>query len=125
MVKIENNNKFKVGDHVWYFDYYGNLRDGEIYEITDAGMACTREGKRGGVTAGTELENCWPSKEACLEAEQKRCKLQVEEYKRSIRSVEDLVRFLWKNDINSECPDYEAKRAAKERAADFGINLED
>lgn len=123
MVRIENKNEYKVGDEVWYFDTWGSLRHGIIEKIV-GDKAATREGKRGGISAGSSLWNCWPTKEACLEAENKRWELQKAEYKESIKSVEDLVRFLYDHDINSEYADYEAREVAKECAAEFGISLE-
>lgn len=123
MIKIVNKNEFKVGDKVWYFDAWGNLQNGVIYEIVDD-HAKTKEGLHGGVLAGAKLDKCWPSKEDCLYAENCRAVVQKAEYKESIKSVEDLVRFLYQNDVNSEYRDEEARKAAKERAEELGIRLD-
>lgn len=126
MVKIENNNRFKIGDTVWWVDPWGNLMWGVIYAIDEGNVAALiyKEG-RVGACSGAKLCDCWPDKETCLAMEKKKSDLQVEEYKAGISNVEDLVRFLYTNDLNSENPDYEARRAAKERAEELmGIRLE-
>ena len=39
MVKIENSNKYKIGDKVWWFDPWGTLRWGVIYDIVNGHAA--------------------------------------------------------------------------------------
>lgn len=124
MGKIRNKNSYKIGDMVWWFDAWGTLRSGTIYDFTPA-----REGKiakiyengRKGACTGALIEACWPSKEACLAKEAERSAAQVAAYKESIQSVHDLVRFLYKHDVNSEYRDYDAAKAVKERAAELGV----
>lgn len=124
MVKIENKNSFKIGDKVWWFDSWGTLRWGIIYKIQD-NMAAIYENGRKGANTGSRLDNCWPSKDGCLEAERQRAELQVAEYKESIRDVKDLVKFLFEHDVNGEDRDYDARRAAKERAKELlGFDIE-
>ena len=117
MVKIENNNKFNVGDEVWWFDSWGNLQNGKIYEFTGE-YAGIKQGKTGGISTGAKLCDCWPTKEECLKAEKRRAIAQTAEYIKSIKDVNDLVLFLFKHDVSGEDHDYEAEEAAKERAKD-------
>lgn len=127
MVKVTNKEygKLKVGDEVWYFNTWGTLCHGIISEIVND-IAVTKEGKFGGASGGAKLEVCWSSERECRQAEERRSKLQKEEYRKEIKSVEDLVKFLFTHDVsNSEVIDWEARDAAKERAKDFGIELED
>lgn len=116
--------KLKIGDKVWYFDSWDNLRHGEIYDISKA-YALTKEGKFGGARAGAKLEDCYPTKEACLKAKEERVAKQKAEYKASIKSIEDLVCFLYHHDVQSEFRDRAADEAAVECAAEFGIDLGD
>lgn len=74
-VKIENNNKYDVGDAVWWFDSWGNLRCGIIYRIQDDVAGIHEEGKTA-IQTGAKLSKCWPSKDACVEAEVRRVKAQ-------------------------------------------------
>ncbi len=115
--------EFKIGEEVWYFDQYEVLRHGIITDIGD-GYAKTKEGQHGGASAGAKLEHCYATKEEC-------CKVKVEadearklKYRESVKTVEDLVKFLWTHDIHSEYPDYEARDIAAEKAKEFGIKLD-
>lgn len=124
MVEIKNENKYNIGDWVWWFDQWGTLRSGTVYgfEDTPRGKAVKiHENGRTGACTGSLMENCWPSRKECLKKEKERSASQVAEYKESIKSVHDLVKFLYEHDINSECCDYDAKKAAEERAAELGV----
>lgn len=124
MVKIENKNKYEIGDKVWWFDSWGNLRWGVIYNFVKGHAAIYENGRQGSHT-GAMVEDCWPSKDECLRAEAQRSELQVAEYKESIISVEDLVKFLFEQDVNGEDYDYDARRAAAERAKELlGLDIE-
>lgn len=90
MIKIKNPNEYKVNDTVWWFDAYGTLRKGVIYEIGDTHALIYEDGKKG-VKTGAKLSDCWPTKDACLAAENQRSALQRTAYKESIRTVSDLV----------------------------------
>lgn len=124
MVQIENNNKYNIGDVVWWFDAWNNLQTGKIYGFEED-HAKIRQGRYGGVSTGAPLSGCWPSQKECLEAEAKRAYRQKLEYKDSIKDVKDLVKFLLENDVCSEFRDYDAEAAAKERASEMlGIIVE-
>lgn len=124
MVVIENKNTYKIGDNVWWFDAYRNLQNGIIYDYypTD-NFAAIKQGINGGIHTGAKISDCWPTKDECLKAENRRAKAQKQEYKDSINTVEDLIRFLYTHDVQSEYRDYDAKAAVEERAAELGISL--
>lgn len=122
MIEVCNEKQFKVGDTVWWFDAWGNLRWGIIYGIEDGHALIREEGK--GAKTGAKLGDCWESKEACLRAEARRAKLQTKEYEESITDVESLVRFLFEHDVHSEYKDYDAEAAARKRARELlGIEI--
>ena len=124
MVKIENSNKYKIGDKVWWFDPWGTLRWGIIYDIVSDHAAIYENGRKGS-HCGAALEKCWPSEDECRKAEAQRSELQTAEYRESITSVEDLVKFLFEHDVNGEDHDYDARRAAEERAKELlGLDIE-
>lgn len=119
---MKNSNRYKIGDKVWWFDPWGTLRWGIIYDMDDHIAAIHENGRKGSCT-GSRLDNCWPSEDECRKAEAQRSELQTAEYRESITSVEDLVKFLFEHDVNGEDPNYDAQRAAKERAKEL-LNLD-
>ena len=64
------------------------------------------------ISTGAKAEICWPTKEDCLKAEEKRAEEQTREYEESIKNVTDLVRFLYEHDVRSESRDNDAQAAA-------------
>ena len=131
MATIENNNTYNVGDKVWWFDAYGTMRNGNIYEIrpeeghNKVPVALIYENGKPGLQTGAMLEDCWPSEQACIEAEQMRAEAQKAEYKESIKDVNDLVKFMFEHDVVSEYKDYDALAAAKERANELlGLDID-
>lgn len=137
MARIKNKNTYKIGDIVWWFDQWSCLRHGEIYEMgteTVGKLAPVKYAKiherddqerRAGST-GAKLSDCWPSKEACLDAARRKAELETKEYLDSIKTVDDLVRFMYHADINSEFPNCEAKTAIQAKAKELlGIELTD
>lgn len=131
MVEIRNENKYEIGNEVWWFDAWDNLRHGIIYDFryrnekdTVPFFACIHENGRVGSETGAKIENCWPSKEACLDAENRRMEAQKAEYMESIKDAKDLVKFLFEHDVRSDTRDYAAFYAAKTRANElFGEDL--
>lgn len=125
MVKVENNNRYNVGDKVWWFDAWDTLRWGMIYEFK-GDMAGIHEEGKAGIQTGAHLADCWPTKEECLDAANRRAELQKDEYRKEIKDVGGLVKFLFGHDTTSEFRDYEAVAVAKEKAAELlGLELED
>lgn len=124
MVKIENNNVYNIGDTVWWIDSWGTMRWGVVINVTETYLQTYLEGKNGSIM-GWKKEECWPTKEELLKAEKRRAMLQKKEYMDSIRSVEDLVCFLYSHDMVSENKDYDAEAAAIEKAKELlGIDIE-
>lgn len=130
MVKIKNDNIYKTGDEVWWFDAWGTLRNGTVVETgtNQCGkldpVEYVRVHESTGGTMGTERDNAWPTKEACLDAEKRRSEAQIKEYENDISSVEDLVRILFENLSCDPDKDYDLEKAAVARAKDLlGIDL--
>lgn len=126
------NKEIKPGDKVWWFDNWSNLQEGKVKDIItenvrgeDVTYATISQGGYGGVSTGAKLEDCYLTKEECLKAENKRFAAQVAEYKAQIKRPEDLIQFMYDNDLNSEYQDFEARRAVAERAKELmQIDLE-
>ncbi len=59
-----------------------------------------------------ELDNLYPTKDACLEAQKKQIELQTEEYKGSIKNVTDLVQFIYDHYVRSQNRDTDAQDPA-------------
>lgn len=122
-IKIENNNKYNVGDKVWWFDSWGNLRWGVIYEIKEY-MAAIHENGRTGIQTGARLSECWPTKKDCIDADKRRSELRKDMYRKSIKDVRDLVQFMYTHDVSGEDCDYDAETVAKEKALELlGLEL--
>lgn len=125
MVKIENNNKYKVGDTVHWKNEWGTFSWGVIYEIKN-GWALVYEKGHEGLKSGARLKDCWPDYDTCVAMNKKKTQEEIKEYKELIKTVEDLVLFLFDHDTSgSEYCDWEAKTAAKERAKELlGLEVE-
>lgn len=119
----------KVGQEVWFKDTYTDVNSGVVTEI------CTGEAegyvKIKGTgdtfsTGGTKIKNCYPTKQALLDALQAGWDAKVAAYKESIRTVGDLVRFCFEHNFSAEeYTDWEARKAAQARAKELlGLELE-
>lgn len=125
MVRVDNKKQYKIGDEVWWIDRDGNTRHGKIYEIRQddyvadgVPIALIKTDK---IETGARLFECWPSHRDLLDAEARRAGLQRNEYKGSIETVEDLVRFMFEHDMEDE----DARAAASERAKGLlGIDMD-
>lgn len=131
---MTNNNTYKVGDKVWWFDAWDNMRWGIIYEIrtkkqgalSPVKMALIYENGRKGSNTGARLEECWPTREQCLVAKKNEEQKHYKECLNYIRTVEDLVRFMYNTDLTSEFRDCAAAKAVTEKAKELlGIDLEE
>ncbi len=134
LVKVENNNEYSIGDEVWWINPKGEYLHGVITDF-DVMTVCGENVMAGYIHLAEEcafpkcymnirLSICWPSKEECMRAQARQMKLQTEEYKKSIETVEDLVRFLFTHDCYSEDHDYDAEEAARISAKELlGIDL--
>lgn len=131
---MTNNNTYKVGDKVWWFDSWDNMRWGTIYEIrtekqgalSPVKMALIYENGRKGSNTGARLEECWPTREQCLVAKKNKEQKHYKECLDYIKTVEDLVRFMYNTDLTSEFRDCVAAKAVTEKAKELlGIDLEE
>ena len=127
MVQVKNLNQYKIGDQVWWFDQYDNLRNGEIFGIkTDTKKGDYAEIREEIGTSGAMLSKCWPTREDCLAAEETRSKQQAIEYAESIKDVNDLVQFLFDHETTGEFREFDAIEAARKRAKDLlGYEIDD
>lgn len=125
--------KFNVGDHVWFEQTWAGPTSGTIVEIVNAENKRTHENETwakihtdDGASTGARIGRMWSTKEECLAALKAEEKALVNKYKESIKDVKDLVKFMYDNNVATaeEYTDWEARRAARERAAELlGIDL--
>lgn len=127
-VKVVNRDakNFKIGDTVHWMDSWGNYQFGTISGFVEGKDAVSiyGEGKKG-ISTGALLEKCWETKEALFRAEARRAKEQTRVYAESITTVKELVQFLFDHQVNGEYKDYDAEAAARKRAKEFGLNIEE
>lgn len=130
-----NTVKFKAGDHVWFEQTWAGPTSGTIIEIVHTKDRRTNEPEtwarihadNGGDT-GAKIDKIWATKDACLAALKAAEEATVSKYKASIKDVKDLIQFMYDNNVATaeEYTDWEARRAARERAKELlGINLDD
>lgn len=114
---------FKVGDVV-YFNYFDFIREATIVRIkgdfadlkwTDGGSNTIR------------LTKLYHTNEECLHAMKLKSEQTIQNYKSQIKTVEDLVEFMYNNCVAcaEEYTDWDARKAAAERAKELlNIDLE-
>lgn len=126
---MKKEKTLKIGQPVWFFDAYDTLHEGTI--ISNIPLDKTngvpyleiREGRYGVMNARTD--SCFPSKQECLDAHRADFERQVSEYKAGISSVEDLIAFMYDNQLSGELFDEAARAAARERAKELlGMDLD-
>lgn len=129
MVKIKNENPCPVSSTVFFLNAYGCMETGTITKIIPAETKLMQDEdyaivQNKGITMGAPLSACWPTEQDCLDAEARRSEQQTAAYKDSICNERDLIHFLYRHDLTSENRDYDAQRAAVEKAKEFfGIDL--
>lgn len=121
-------------EEVWFFDSYGNPRNGHIDHILKGAAQDgpepadpwveVRVGEHARWTV--RLSACHPTRTECLDAEQNRAKQTVETYKQNIRSAEELVAFCLDHCVAKaeEYTDWDAREAAIQKAREFGIDID-
>ena len=114
---------FKVGDIV-YFDYFDFIREATIAKIKGnlADLKWTECGRN-----TMRLTDLYHTYEECLNAKKLKSKETIQNYKSQIKTVEDLVEFMYDNCVSccEEYTDWDARKAAAERAKQLlNINLE-
>lgn len=117
----------RIGKEVWYKATWTDVNSGIVTEICD--------GKEKGyvIVKGTnntcdinriKIENCYPTEKDLLEALKAEWDKKINEYCKSIRTVEDLVRFCYSHSFNAkEHTDWKAKKAAELRAKEL-LNID-
>lgn len=109
-------------NHV-YFEYYGHIEEGDIL-TQDKDVIKIQLDSCG--TTHIQKSKIFYSYGACYAAYRKRREEIKKNYKQSIHTVEDLVKFMYENNVAyaEEYTDYEAREAAKEKAQELlGIEL--
>lgn len=115
---------FKVGDVV-YFDYFDFIREATIVKIK--GNLAYLKWTEGGNNI-VRLTRLYHTYEECLNAKELKSKQTIENYKSQIKTVEDLVKFMYNNCVAccEEYTDWDARKAASERSKELlGINLKE
>lgn len=124
------NINFKVGDVIFYQNHMSGVVDKAIilsieqnqngqsyYRIIDLDI---------GGECGCLVGEAYSTKEDCLAAVRGKEQKEIEEYKSQIKTVEDLIRFLFEHPMTGEDTDYEAKAAAIEMAEKLcGVRIEE
>ncbi len=110
-------------DIIWFFDLYNNLCHGTILEIGQDFILV----KENYDSHWMPSEECFPSKEACCKAREEQREKQIAEYEKSIKTVSDLIGFMYTYVVcpAEEYTDWEARAAVERKAMEFGINLSD
>lgn len=120
--------KVKIGDMVYGYDSYGNLQSVKVKRIELILKGGLREVPY--VVFGTGFclpeEMVFSSKEDCVQDYQNRFEEKVQDYCKSIKSVPDLVSFMFNHCVScaEEYTDWEAREAAYRKAKELlGIDL--
>lgn len=114
---------FKIGDTV-YFYYLDFIRVATIVKIK--GDFADLKWIDGGSNT-MRLTKLYHTYEECLNAKELKSKQTIENYKSQIKTIEDLVKFMYNNCVAcaEEYTDWDARKAAAERAKELlDIDLE-
>ena len=125
-------NNIKIGDKLWFSDWktnrtvYGFVKSkSESVICLEGDMNDTNESFKGTESfignRRCEWFEVYTSKEELINAQKNSFERTVEGYKTEITDVDSLLAFPLKNDLTS---DYAAETAYKEKAIEFGFNME-
>ena len=125
-------NNIKIGDKLWFSDWRTNrivygfvMSKSESVICLEGDMNDTNESfKRTESFIGNrrcEWFEVYTSKEELINASKSSFEKEVEAYKAEITDTDSLLAFPLKNDLTS---DYAAETAYKEKAIEFGFNIE-
>lgn len=130
-------NTFKVGDTAYFEESWTeNIIGGEVVEVgmTDATEKRPSEQFVKIKIEGSRYEKrdqlsskCYPTREAALAAQDAENEAICNKYRDSIQSVEDLVKFMYDNNVcgSEEYTNWNARQVAREKAAELlGLNLD-
>lgn len=130
-------NMFKIGDKAYFEESWTeNIIGGEVVEVgmTDATEKRPSEQFVRIKIEGSRYEKrdqlsskCYPSREAALAAQISENGAIRNKYRNSIQIVEDLVKFMYNNNVcgSEEYTNWNARQVAREKAAELlGLNLD-
>lgn len=118
---------FKSGDYVYFIDNYNNNHEGEIFNILsslkDKMVFYSIKTRYGTFTV--PIYDIFKTKEDRDQVRIKRYNKKVQEYCEKINDITDLVFFMFDHNVAfaEEYTDWEARKAARIKANQFGINL--
>lgn len=128
---------FKIGDKAYFEESWTeNIIGGEVVEV---GMTEATEKRPSEQFVKIKIEGsryekrdqlsskCYPSREAALAAQKSENEAICNKYRESIQSVEDLVKFMYDNNVcgSEEYTNWNARQVAREKAAELlGLNLD-
>lgn len=120
--------KIKVNDTVW-FDYKGTVTTGVVKDLSETYVTVYVQSHTGKAktTLDVRVSKCFPTKEELVKAMKEEEDRRVSSFKEQITSVEDLVEFMFNHVVcwAEEYTDWDARRAARERAKELlNINLD-
>lgn len=117
-----------IGDVVWGHDSYGNLQHGEVKDIRKSHLVNGKEMSYVILKEGYALRSDYVflSEEECVKDYQRRFEETVQGYCQDIKSVSDLVCFMYSHCVScaEEYTDWEAREATYRKAKELlGIDL--
>lgn len=119
-MKIED---MELGQEIWFSDAWDNILSGKIIRFYDdhsgyVGIKGTR-GNPG--TQGVKINGCYPSRQELLDAMEAESERRRKKFCEEIRTTGDLARFMYSHAVSctGEWTDWDARRAAAERAKDL------
>lgn len=118
----------KVGDTVYFIDWDDTCTQGIITSLFCHCMsdyASVKDSIAGGIRQ-FPLSRLYFTQDECLKIIQYNSMQIQNEYRKQIKSLDDLIRFMYEHNFQGEDTDYDAKAVVKEKAKAFlEINLED
>lgn len=120
-------NNVKIGQEIWYKTSYVDVNSGIIKEIHNEkghGYVIVNGTRKTYGTQGVKLENCYPTREALLQALQVDFDNKVKTFCDSIQTINDLVKFCYDHNMSAEeYTEWEARKAAQIRAKEL-LNID-
>lgn len=88
---MENNNKYRNGDRVYYYDSFGEMQYGQIYSMREyRGTADVMRSNQMYHRSEVELKKLWPTEKDCIAAKR-------DELMESVTDMKDLVDLMLKH----------------------------
>lgn len=118
---------YPINTKVWFFDNYGTLQSGIIQNTVGICEKYYEIHLTDGGTMGVRVENCHLSRQKAIQTQTEKEQKQIQEYKNSIHTIDDLVAFCLTFCCAhaEEYTNYQARQAAIEKAKELGIRLPD